>query len=144
MQTIYFDMDGTIADLYGVENWLKSLRAERVEPYARAKPLMDSKLIENIKENYNLKVLTWTAKNSTKKYHEQVATTKEEWIKKHFSNLFSEVIVLPYGTNKANYLAKGDILIDDDYNNLKECRKKNKRAILPKTFINRVMKGKAI
>lgn len=144
MQTIYFDMDGTIADLYGVENWLKSLRTEKVEPYAKAKPLMDSELIENIKENYNLKVLTWTAKNSTKKYHERVATTKREWIEKHFNNLFSEIIVLPYGTNKANYLSKGDVLIDDDHRNLKDCRNRNKRAILPKTFINRAMKGKAI
>ena len=144
MQTIYFDMDGTIADLYGVENWLKNLRAEKVEPYAKAKPLMDSSLIANIKESYNLKVLTWTAKHSTEQYHEQVATTKKEWISKHFRNLFSEIIVIPYGTNKADYLAKGDILIDDDYNNLKACRNKNKRAILPKTFINRVMKGKTI
>lgn len=144
MQTIYFDMDGTIADLYGVENWLKNLRTEKVEPYAKAKPLMDSELIENIKEKYNLKVLTWTAKNSTKKYHERVATTKREWIEKHFNNLFSEIIILPYGTNKADYLAKDDILIDDDYNNLKACRNKNKRAILPKTFVNRVLKGKAI
>ena len=23
MKAIYFDMDGTIADLYGVENWLE-------------------------------------------------------------------------------------------------------------------------
>lgn len=144
MQTIYFDMDGTIADLYGVTNWLENLRTEKVEPYAKAKPMMDSRLIESIKEQYHLKVLTWTAKHSTEQYHQQVATTKKEWIRRHFGDLFSDIVVLPYGTNKADYLAKGDILIDDDYNNLKACRNKNKRAILPKTFVNRVLKGKAI
>ena len=38
--TINFDMDGTIADLYGVENWLEYLIAENNFPYANAKPLL--------------------------------------------------------------------------------------------------------
>ena len=37
--TINFDMDGTIADLYGEENWLDDLINERTTPYANAKPL---------------------------------------------------------------------------------------------------------
>ena len=37
--TIWFDMDGTIADLYGVENWLPMLRASDPTPYLTAKPL---------------------------------------------------------------------------------------------------------
>lgn len=36
---ICFDMDGTIADLYGVENWFEYLTAENVKPYKIAKPL---------------------------------------------------------------------------------------------------------
>ena len=38
---ICFDMDGTIADLYGVENWLDNLIAENVKPYAEAKPMLN-------------------------------------------------------------------------------------------------------
>ena len=38
--TINFDMDGTIADLYGVENWLEYLIAENTFPYANARPLL--------------------------------------------------------------------------------------------------------
>ena len=38
--TINFDMDGTIADLYGVENWLEMLIAEDTTPYAVATPLL--------------------------------------------------------------------------------------------------------
>ena len=36
---IWFDMDGTIADLYGQSNWLEDLIAEKVEPYLNAEPL---------------------------------------------------------------------------------------------------------
>ena len=36
MRTIWFDMDGTIANLYGVENWLPKLRAHDASPYADA------------------------------------------------------------------------------------------------------------
>ena len=38
--TIWFDMDGTIADLYAVENWLPMLRAYDPAPYTLAKPLV--------------------------------------------------------------------------------------------------------
>ena len=41
--TICFDMDGTIADLYGVQNWLEMLQAENPQPYRQAKPLLDIK-----------------------------------------------------------------------------------------------------
>lgn len=39
MATIFFDMDGTLADFYGVENWLEYLNAEDTLPYEVAKPL---------------------------------------------------------------------------------------------------------
>ena len=38
--TIYFDMDGTIANLDGVENWLDYLIARDETPYRDAKPLV--------------------------------------------------------------------------------------------------------
>jgi len=40
MKAIYFDMDGTIADFYSVENWLEDLRMENVAPYILAKPML--------------------------------------------------------------------------------------------------------
>ena len=36
IKEIVFDMDGTIADLYGVENWLPKLRAYDPTPYQTA------------------------------------------------------------------------------------------------------------
>ena len=36
-----FDMDGTIADLYAVENWLDALRSFSDRPYREAAPMMN-------------------------------------------------------------------------------------------------------
>ena len=40
-KAIYFDMDGTIADLYGVDGWLDDLMNESTRPYAAAAPLLN-------------------------------------------------------------------------------------------------------
>ena len=40
-KTLVFDMDGTIADFYGVEGWLDDLHAENTRPYSQAEPLWD-------------------------------------------------------------------------------------------------------
>ncbi len=45
---ICFDMDGTIADLYNVPNWLERLQAEDATPYLEAKPLWDMECLNNI------------------------------------------------------------------------------------------------
>ena len=36
-KTIWFDLDGTIANLYGVDGWLPMLRAENPAPYGNAR-----------------------------------------------------------------------------------------------------------
>ena len=38
-RTLVFDMDGTIANLYGVNGWLKDLRSESDRPYRVAEPM---------------------------------------------------------------------------------------------------------
>ena len=38
---IWFDMDGTIANLYGVDGWLSALNAFDPSPYEIAKPLVN-------------------------------------------------------------------------------------------------------
>lgn len=41
MTKIYFDMDGTIANLYGEENWLDNLQNEREGSFINLQPLVD-------------------------------------------------------------------------------------------------------
>ena len=48
VKAIYFDMDGTIADLYGVDGWLENLIAEQTKPYRMAKSLIDMRKLGKV------------------------------------------------------------------------------------------------
>ena len=119
--TIYFDMDGTIADLYGVENWLPKLRAEDASPYAEATPLTDMEnlqLLLAILQNrgYKIGIISWLAKNSSKSYDKSVRKAKIEWLRAMLPEIhFDEMHIVKYGTRK-DYVAKdkGGIIFDDD------------------------------
>lgn len=123
MQNIYFDMDGTIADLYGVENWLDDLRAERTRPYAEARPLVNfsqlARLLNKLTaKGYTINIISWTSRGGTANYNEQVKQAKLVWIKRHLpSVMFTSIHIVPYGTPKQT-LGSG-ILFDDEENNRK-------------------------
>ena len=122
--TINFDMDGTIADLYGVENWLEYLIAEDTHPYANAKPLLHlaslaRKLNALQREGYNLAVISWLSKCGTAEYNEAVTETKMAWLRKHLPSVnWDKIIIVPYGTPKQNFCENPlDILFDDEEHN---------------------------
>ena len=117
---LVFDMDGTIADLYGVENWLTDLRAEKTRPYEIAKPLYDMiELVELLNElrklGWLIAVTTWLAKGATKEYNKKVTKAKKEWLEK-YNFPYDEIHCVKYGTTKANCTrnkADFQILFDD-------------------------------
>lgn len=118
---LVFDMDGTIADLYGVKNWLNDLRNEKVDPYVNAKPLYNmeemAKVLADCKANgWTIAVTTWLAKDASKEYDKEVAKAKKNWLIKH-SFPVDEIHCLKYGRTKANATRKKadfQILIDDN------------------------------
>lgn len=121
--TIYFDMDGTIADLYGVENWLDMLVNGDATPYAVAKPLIDMmyfcELCEKLQAvGYKIGIVSWLAKNSTKEYDKAVRQAKKEWLQQNITFTFDEIHIVKYGTRK-NYVVsdKMGILFDDEIQN---------------------------
>lgn len=118
---IIFDMDGTIANLYGVDKWLDKLRAFDETPYLDAKPLYDMEilntLLNKLKQNgYKIVVTSWLAKESNKEYDKKVRQAKREWLNK-YNFPFDEIHLVKYGTPKA-YCTKGkanfQILVDDN------------------------------
>ena len=122
--TINFDMDGTIADLYGVENWLEYLIAGDVFPYANAKPLLHlaslaRKLNALQRNGYNLAVISWLSKSGTAEYNEAVIEVKMAWLRKHLPSVnWNEIHIVPYGTPKQNFCNNPlDILFDDEERN---------------------------
>ena len=147
-KTIYFDMDGTIVDLYGQEDWLEKLRAEDISPYVNAKPLINmeelQKVVNQLKQKgYKIGVITWLSKDGTKDYNMKTSLTKIEWLKKHFA-LATDNHFVKYGTPK-HEIAKGmyDILIDDNDEILKGWKenKKKGKAIDAKGNIIRELKA---
>ena len=121
MYTIYFDMGGTIANLYGVENWLPKLRAEDASPYVEAMPLVNlekmSELLAELQHiGYTLGIISWTSKGGTNSYNKKVRKAKLEWLVGCFPEIeFDEIHIVKYGTRK-DYIAKDKygIIFDDD------------------------------
>lgn len=121
---ICFDMDGTIANLYGVENWLDYLTAENSYPYTNAKVLLNmntlAKYLNRLqKKGFEIGIISWLAKNSTADYDEAVKTAKKKWLAKHLKSVqFDFVEIVSYGYAKENFCSTDkDILFDDEEKN---------------------------
>lgn len=122
--TIFFDMDGTIANLYGVDHWLDYLIAMDTLPYEIAKPLIRLNVLARLlnklqREGYKIGVISWLAKNSNTDYDENVTRVKKEWLKKHLASVnFDEIHIVKYGTPKQMFAkTENDILFDDEEKN---------------------------
>lgn len=118
---LVFDMDGTIADLYGVKNWLEDLRNSNPRPYMIAKPMYDMEVLTALLDvlryqGWKIVVTTWLAMDSTKDYDDLVRKAKTWWLKEnHFP--YDEIHLVKYGTTKANCTRKlggYQILVDDN------------------------------
>lgn len=117
---IFFDMDGTIADLYGDPDWLEKLIAGNEMVYANALPLLNLSLLARYihkvqKMGYEVGIISWLAKNSTPDFDERVTQAKREWLTKHLPSVeWNEIHIVSYGTPKQNFSSGMDILFDDE------------------------------
>lgn len=118
---IWFDMDGTIADLYGVDGWLEMLIDSDPTPYEIARPLLRmatlARLLNRLqREGWEIGIVSWLSKNSDETYDSLVETTKRNWLYKHLKSVrFDYINILPYGTPKE--IGRNGILFDDEERN---------------------------
>lgn len=119
-KVIYFDLDGTLYNLYGVPNWLKMLRSEQVYAYTCGENLFGNTfyhVINRLKEKgYSFGVITWLSKESTPEYDKRVTTAKKKWCKENLP-FISSFAVQPYGTPKQEAIQRTsriEILLDDN------------------------------
>ncbi len=121
--TIYFDMDGTIADLYSVNDWLKKIRSEDATPYANACPMCDTEAVERkfVQLQYfgiKIGIISWCSKAGTKEFNAKIRKVKKEWLKQNFPKTkFNEIHIVKYGVPKEKIAKDNGILIDDEENN---------------------------
>lgn len=126
---VFFDMDGTIVDLYGVENVFKRLDNGDATPYAEAKsiPNMVNTLREYQSSGKKIVIITALGRHpenpsyDTNKMDEETIINKKKWL------IDNGIVVdgfhaVPYGTDKYEVAireygsegAEGTIVDDDD------------------------------
>lgn len=123
IKEICFDMDGSIADFYGVPNWLKMIRAFDPTPYKVAKPMWDMTALANVlhqlQENgIEISIVTWRSKESNPVFDTLTRNAKLQWLAQ-YNFPFDYFHCVRYGATKADSIRKrlkdGEaILIDDN------------------------------
>jgi phosphoglycolate phosphatase-like HAD superfamily hydrolase len=129
MNAIYFDMDGTIANFYGVPGWLECLERSDAHPYEAAAPLINMQALAHRLNNlrargYHIGIVSWTSKNGTDEFNEATKVAKLKWLKRHLGSVvWDEIKIIPYGSPKSKavqYFGKGTVLFDDEEQNQRE------------------------
>ena len=119
-KTIWFDMDGTLADTYAVDNWLNKLRESDPSPYAEAKVMHNMSLLARYlnklqKLGYRIGIISWLSKSSNTQYDEAVTKAKREWLKAHLNSVTFDLIhITPYGVPKELWMTNTDDILFDD------------------------------
>ena len=81
MKAIYFDMDGTIANLYAVDGWLPMLRAYDPTPYMKAAPMLNMNTLARTlnalqRAGWHIGIVSWLSKESNAEYDTAVTAAK--------------------------------------------------------------------
>ena len=118
---IWFDLDGTLANLYAVEGWLPMLRAYDPTPYVQAEPMLNMSALARLlhkaqRLGYEIGIISWLSKEPTAEYDMAVTTAKLEWLKAHLPSVeWNEIHIVAHGTPK-HEICKGVLFDDEEYN----------------------------
>ena len=131
VKEIWFDMDGTIANLYGVKGWLNDIENENTRPYDEADVMVNMRVLARvlnrlIKKGYKVGIISWTARGASVDYGRRIEESKKRWLSRHLNSVkFNEINIVEYGKNKWNFSHdKNAILFDDEEKNRKEWKGK--------------------
>ena len=121
---VWFDMDGTLGDLYAVPNWLEMLRAYDPTPYMQAAVLHNMSLLARYLNKvqaagYGIGIISWRSKCSTENYDIAVTLAKLGWLSTHLASVeWDSIYIVDYGTPKQSFMkTENDILFDDEEGN---------------------------
>lgn len=143
MKTAYFDMDGTIANFYGVDNWLEYLANHDTFPYRNAPPIFSSfeinTLIQSLREKgYNIGIISWCSKENHKAFNAEIRKAKKAWLKEFFP-FADEIHIVAYGVPKWSLVKPNErqdsILFDDEAQNLEAWEKHGGKSVNAKDIL---------
>ncbi len=128
-KSIFFDMDGCLADFYGIEGWLNYLVNSDPKPYREAKPLVNMNILARTlnalqKNGYTIGIVSWLSKSGTPEFNKIVTEVKRDWLNRHLKSVqWDEIHIVPYGTPKSTVVSiQGGCLFDDEKPNRNEWR----------------------
>lgn len=115
-KVVYLDMDGTIANLYGVSDWLPKLEKEEQGLFLNLEPLVTEEELLNTfpKDEYEIRILSMTPNAASQEYCEIVKREKDLWLNTFFPNSISKRIYKKYGKSKNLRNCVNTILVDDN------------------------------
>lgn len=119
MQAIYFDLDGTVYDLYGMADWLPMLHSSDVTAYEKGEPLYDMSELNTLLEQFvalgiTIGVVTWSAMGGSKEFNRATRRVKKAWVAQHMPTV-TEFHCVKYGTPKHRVAkVKNSVLVDDN------------------------------
>ena len=89
---VWFDMDGTIADFYGVPTWREDLDNLSTRPYETARPLCKfctlARLINALQnKGYSVGIISWSSMDAPPTFDRAVEGAKKEWLARHLPSV---------------------------------------------------------
>lgn len=128
MKTIWFDMDGTVYELYKLDGWLTRLEEKDATVYnaknaCRANlKRIDSAVKTLVEAGWEVGVITWGAKGHEEgsAFLKEIAHAKKMWLRANMPNLFfyGHFTIQPYGVDKVRAIREVsdtmNVLVDDN------------------------------
>lgn len=107
---IFFDLDGTLYNLYEIDNWLDSLKYEDATVFERGDFIGDYERFMNVvkellAKGFTFGVISWLPMYATPEFENECAKVKEKWVKKYLP-FVDEMTFQRYGTPKQNAIQK--------------------------------------
>lgn len=107
-KTVWFDMDGTLYDLYNIPGWLELLQLEEPGIFCHGQPMYNPFFIRQailalIAHGWQVGVITWAPKGVAEEepFFIETKRAKQEWLRRHYPELLENFYCLPYGESKS-------------------------------------------
>ena len=107
-KTVWFDMDGTLYDLYNIPGWLELLQMEEPGIFQHGQPMYNPFFIQQailalIAHGWQVGVITWAPKGVAEEepFFIETKRAKQEWLRRHYPELLENFYCLPYGESKS-------------------------------------------